>query len=84
MSTTRIRQIVHGSTSTYSYHKCRCDECRAAWVAYCRVAKKRRRDALATSAVPHGRASTYGNWGCRCRPCTDEWSRDHAARCRRK
>jgi len=82
MSTARlvVRQIAHGSTSTYTNHKCRCDECHAAWAAYCRGAKERRRDALATSAVPHGKASTYGNWGCRCRPCTDDWSRDWAAR----
>lgn len=33
----------HGKASTYTNHKCRCDECRRAWAAYFRSRNKARR-----------------------------------------
>ena len=32
----------HGRTTTYKYHRCRCDECRAAWSDYHRELRQRR------------------------------------------
>jgi hypothetical protein len=37
----------HGTVNMYSYHKCRCDECRAAWAAYSLKYTHRHRQALA-------------------------------------
>ena len=36
----------HGSISTYVNHLCRCEACRAAWAAYGRELRRRRREAL--------------------------------------
>jgi hypothetical protein len=80
----------HGTSGGYTNHKCRCDECRAAWRAYI---SRRRAERYAEvnggpasddvrakklADVKHGTESTYTNWGCRCRPCTD----GHNAYCR--
>lgn len=35
--TARHKVAVHGTVSMYSGHKCRCDECRAAWAEYMRT-----------------------------------------------
>jgi hypothetical protein len=34
--------VVHGRIGTYSFHKCRCDQCRAAWRVY--IAERRARE----------------------------------------
>lgn len=40
-----MKELIHGRASTYNNHKCRCDECRAAWAAYMkpRIRKYRER-----------------------------------------
>ena len=58
----------HGGTGTgYSYHGCRCQECRAAATARFR-AWRQQYDGPPPNA-PHGTRSTYSNYGCRCEPC---------------
>lgn len=63
----------HGSYSTYSNHKCRCDECKAAWAAFCRD-QKAKRQARETPSHVHGTENGYGNYGCRCEACTAAWT----------
>lgn len=36
--------VTHGKASSYNNHKCRCDECRAAWAEYMRPRIKDYRD----------------------------------------
>lgn len=58
-----MEEVTHGTISGYYHFNCRCDECRAAAVAYRR---ERRRD-------PAVRAGTHGyhgyQMGCRCDAC---------------
>lgn len=61
----------HGSPSTYSYHGCRCDACRAAWAADCRQRRLYRTASDLPPGVKHGLPNTYTNYGCRCPPCGD-------------
>jgi hypothetical protein len=73
--------IPHGTQGGYTNHKCRCDECRAAWAAFCRRAKERR-----AASVPdelHGTEFGYSNYKCRCPNCTQAWSAAVADRKRR-
>lgn len=58
--------IKHGTVSGYSYHKCRCDQCRAASTEYRR--KRRQRGINADSPITHGTLTGY-DLGCRCDPC---------------
>jgi len=62
--------FAHGQTG-YTYHRCKCDVCRAANAARCRDQQEKRhaRAVEDPSLVPHGRGG-YTNWGCRCRVCT--------------
>jgi hypothetical protein len=41
--------VPHGTASGYSYHGCRCDECRAAWARSKREWRARRRGSPTTS-----------------------------------
>jgi hypothetical protein len=41
--------VQHGTESGYSYHGCRCDECRAAWARSQRERRARRRGSPPTS-----------------------------------
>jgi hypothetical protein len=59
----------HGSYSTYTNGKCRCDECRRANAGYQRRARAARTARAASVKLPHGAYSTYVNWGCRCDEC---------------
>ncbi len=58
----------HGTDTGYSWHKCRCDECKE---AHRLVAQKRRRAAGMRAVVPaqHGTWGMYVNKKCRCAPC---------------
>lgn len=72
------------NASTYSNHRCRCDECRKSWTDYTKRRQSERHalrieidGKLVAAHLPeeqHGRENTYGNHGCRCRPCTDAWA----------
>lgn len=53
----------HGTSSGYKHHKCRCDECRKAFMAE----RKRRRDNPPKN-FKHGRGA-YVAYGCRCEIC---------------
>lgn len=60
----------HGTTSGYSYHKCRCNKCVTTWNEYhvkTRAARQERNVARSNELV-HGLAKTYYK-GCRCSPC---------------
>jgi hypothetical protein len=35
----------HGTRNGYQYHQCRCNDCRAAWAAYARDLRRRKREA---------------------------------------
>lgn len=74
----------HGSASTYTNHKCRCDECRRAWAECVQRRKIDRAGILAEdpTAAEHGKETTYSNWSCRCDPCTE--ARRIADRARRE
>ncbi len=56
----------HGSINGYTRHKCRCDECRAAWRTYQRKARARRRG---KEPPVHGIASAYREYRCGCEAC---------------
>lgn len=62
--------VPHGDCSTYSNHRCRCEDCRAAWAAYCQGLKLARQRGGRVLG-PHGRYSTYTNWMCRCPLCRE-------------
>lgn len=59
------------NASTYSNHRCRCEECRAAWRAYVQRRRAERRVLLLAGLVSpaHGNESTYNNYHCRCGEC---------------
>lgn len=65
----RAERVEHGKVSTYSYRKCRCPECRAAWSAKHSESQKRKRRDLGLLKVkscviceqsfnPHGQQVT--------------------------
>jgi len=60
---------------------CRCEICRNANTAYCKVEQAHRAARLRDdpSLTEHGSLSTYRNWGCRCRPCIDANARKSAS-----
>lgn len=64
--------IAHGTATKYSNHKCRCNECKAAWAAYVLQRRRQRARYVVTEGLPssvaHG-AAAYVNWGCRCDIC---------------
>jgi hypothetical protein len=72
----------HGSVSTYTNYKCRCDLCRVAHSTYIGMLRERRYATrilvagrlVAPAYVAHGTSNAYLNWGCRCWPCTDAHS----------
>lgn len=71
----------HGQLTGYTYHKCRCGECRAANAAYQAkvVAQRAKMLNVGLITVKHGTENAYGNYGCRCPACRDA----HAAATRR-
>lgn len=81
-STTRTRNLVHGTTTGYAYG-CRCDECKRAST----TAASEYRARTGGREVPynlHGTSNAYTNYGCRCDLCKqtarDKWQRDKAAK----
>jgi hypothetical protein len=64
--------IAHGTASKYSNDKCRCADCRRAWVEYNRLRRATRWAWTAEGGLPatvkHG-SSAYYNWGCHCPIC---------------
>jgi alcohol dehydrogenase class IV len=62
--------------STYTNHKCRCDECRAANADYMKRRRAERVSLLAQGLVDpvHGKATTYANYRCHCGPCLAAWA----------
>lgn len=67
------RQPRHGTASEYSNHRCRCDDCRAAWRAWSRDYYRRRHNSPGRQPRgtnwTHGIRATYVK-GCRCEDCT--------------
>lgn len=63
----------HGSASTYTNWRCRCDACREAWrIEFARMRRNRTRWLRDDPTLAqHGTESTYTNWGCRCAACTE-------------
>lgn len=61
----------HGTITGYTHHKCRCDECRAAWRLYDREYKagRRRSAERLPKPVPHGTLNGYQRYKCRCELC---------------
>lgn len=80
----------HGTHTAYTYHSCRCPECREAHrlVVTDDRQKRIRRLAEDPTIAPHGRASTYLTYGCRCPECrtahTQYLKQRYLARKRRK
>lgn len=73
-STHKKANLIHGIGVTYSYHKCRCEECRR-WNREAiarRIAE--RRYVPVPKDVPHGVANTYVYYSCRCDQCRKAWS----------
>lgn len=61
---------VHGTTSTYGNHGCRCDDCRAAHAMACFEARRRRAGRPVPEHV-HGTDNGYTNYMCRCPDCRE-------------
>ena len=68
LTTKTGRLIAHGTPSSYSNHKCRCDECREAWNVACARKKRERVGMIMPTDMEHGRESGYQR-GCRCEKC---------------
>ena len=65
-----MSEINHGTLTAYTYHSCRCDECRAVASAYNKQKHEERKTAgLAPGAEQHGTKNGYINYGCRCGEC---------------
>lgn len=65
-----MTEINHGTTTAYTYNKCRCQECTEAWRAYGNEARARRvEEGLADGDDRHGTKNGYVNYGCRCVEC---------------
>jgi hypothetical protein len=56
--------------SSYTHHRCRCEDCRRAFNVY---QKSRRARLRIKGATAHGTVSSYTNYGCRCVDCCDTW-----------
>ena len=60
--------VPHGTITGYTYHRCRCSECRAANTARAALGRRNRKHKQPPDTV-HGTPGGYSNWGCRCEPC---------------
>lgn len=65
--------VQHGTTTSYSKYRCRCEVCKADHAEKCRVWYQSRiaRMKAGEADVPHGTVSTYSGWGCRCVECKE-------------
>lgn len=69
---TVTRPITHGTESGYSYHGCRCEQCRAGRASRARAynaASPKPRKRRKPTEIKHGTLNAYNNRGCRCEPC---------------
>lgn len=57
-------EVPHGTATAYNRHKCRCEDCRAAWSEVMR----QYRNGGSRSKAQHGTRSKYTS-GCRCDEC---------------
>ena len=57
----------HGKRYVYVHYGCRCQKCREANSAGCRVAADKREE-TPFHLIPHGQ-NGYTNYGCRCTEC---------------
>lgn len=62
-----MNETWHGTSGGYTNHKCRCDECRAAWAAAFKRWRHSRQGRCPDTA--HGTDNGYLNYGCRCDEC---------------
>lgn len=73
----------HGAASTYTNHKCRCEECRRDWARLVREGKRRRLlEGIPDDDPRHGTEYCYQNY-CRkecCRKAHREYGHDLARR----
>lgn len=82
------REVEHGTSNAYIWHRCRCDTCREGnrrrmAEQVCRWHGARTLvDGVLVAPMPgrHGSVSTYRNHGCRCAECRAA----HAEDCRRR
>jgi hypothetical protein len=58
-------EVAHGTATAYNRHKCRCEDCRAAWAE---VMRRYRNSSGTRSKAEHGTRSKYVG-GCRCDGC---------------
>lgn len=65
----------HGTINGYSNQKCRCPECKKAWVAYGKVRRARRALLIQPDDPRHGTLSFYYNHSCRCDSCREVHAR---------
>jgi hypothetical protein len=61
------QRLLHGTSSGYTYHRCRCDECKAFQREAHRAWRARARSYPA-DRIPHGEQG-YNTYGCRCDIC---------------
>jgi hypothetical protein len=77
----------HGATSTcYTVHKCRCDECTSSRTGYQKMWKEARAGSIPNHAhgmSPGGYPNGYFNYNCRCTDCKGAWA-EYARERRRK
>lgn len=77
--------IRHGIRSTYTYYKCKCEDCRKANADYFRTKVRANKDATASATIAlanaglvtdrlptisHGTRSAYTYHGCKCDECS--------------
>lgn len=76
----------HGTVSGYTYHGCRCVQCRGGW-STANLESRRRRAENEKPENIHGTANGYNNYKCRCNECRAAWAaraREQRARSREK
>lgn len=61
----------HGTNSGYTYHRCRCEDCRAANRAYREECKSR---PITGDEKWHGTAGGRVNYDCKCQACKDAFA----------
>lgn len=61
--------VSHGTLNSYTNHRCRCAECRAANASYGRRWRKENRGLCPEGR--HGTEGSYTNYSCRCVDCTE-------------
>lgn len=64
----------HGTANGYQHHKCRCPECKVAYLQRSREQRsdryRRTKENGGVAPTQRHNASTAANWGCRCEICS--------------